>query len=82
MRCTCATPRETCSPDLIENLTAIGVPPIVTPHVIRAVYDGPNRNTAQAIIDLFEKESCHDIVVDGLEQNKHTKGKRKKAKKR
>lgn len=84
MRCTCAAPRGSCSPELVPKLRELGIEPIVTAHVVRAVYDGPSKRLGKQIVALFEQEPCHDIVADGLEQNEHTEEvhQRKKKKKK
>lgn len=78
MRCTCAAPSKTCSPELVANLKALGVTPIVTSQVVRAVYDGPSGKTCKAIIALFEQEADHDIVADGVDEQRTEKHRRKK----
>lgn len=74
MRVDCSSNRSTCTDGLLENIKALGLMPIVTPHVVRVVYDGPKNSLGESIIDLFEKEPDHDIVCD-RPQSKKTKKK-------
>lgn len=63
MRVTCSVSRANASPGLPNKIDALGVPPIITNFVIRAVYDGPDRKLGEAIVDLFAQEKDHDIYV-------------------
>lgn len=64
MRVTCAVSRVNASPGLPNKIDALGIPPIITNTIIRAVYEGPDRKLGEAIIALFEQEKDHDIYVD------------------
>lgn len=71
MRVTCAAPRESANPELIDCIRDLGVEPIVTNKVIRAVYEGDNKKVGEAIVYLFADERDHEIYVD-YEQKKLT----------
>lgn len=63
MRVSACVPRELASDSLVEELESLGVPPIITSQVIRAVYDGPDKHIGEAIVELFCCEDGHDINV-------------------
>lgn len=63
MKVSCAVPREMATPNLAERLREIGVQPIVTDYVIRAVYEGPNCGLGEAIMDMFSREVDHEVSV-------------------
>lgn len=67
MRVTCACPADMASSTLIDRLTAIGIKPIVTPQVIRAVYDGPDRELGEGIVEMYQHEANHEIEVQYTE---------------
>lgn len=63
MRVSCSCPKETATNTLVENLRKMGVQPIITPQVVRAVYEGPSHNIGEAIVEMFAGERDHDINV-------------------
>lgn len=75
MKVSCAVPIEVASEGFAERLAELGIKPIITPKIIRAVYDGPSSNLANKIVSLFEAEPDHDIVVI-KPKNKGTKHKK------
>lgn len=83
MKVSCACSVDLASPDLVEKLIGLGVEPIVTSQVIRAVYEG-NRKTGERIVDIFGREPDHDIYYsyDKSEQDKPTRRAIRKQKKR
>lgn len=76
MRVSCACPAEMATSTLVENLRAIGIQPIVTNTVIRAVYEGPDRTLGEAIVDMFSHEADHEITMQFTEEE-HRKLERK-----
>lgn len=76
MKVTCAVPRKLASEHLVDDLKAIGASPIVTPIVVRAYYEGTDIKLGQAIVDLFEKEEDHSIVVIEPKPSKQRHAKR------
>lgn len=81
MRVSCACPTDLASQGLVDELTALGINPIVTSQVIRAVYEGPDRKVGEAIVTLYEKEKDHDVTVfyDKAEQEKSARRAARKA---
>ena len=63
MRISCACPAEFASTTLVEDLKTLGLHPIITPQVIRVVYEGSNRTLGDMILDLFSREIDHDITM-------------------
>lgn len=63
MRVSCACPVELATSTLEDNLRALGLQPIVTTEVIRAVYEGPDRSLGEAIVELYAHEADHTITV-------------------
>lgn len=64
IRVSCSAPSATISAGLIESLEGIGIKPITTPVLVRAVYEGPDSALGLAIVDIFSKEIDHDIYFD------------------
>ncbi len=64
MRVSCSAARSPYEDRLIERIKILGLTPIVTPILIRAVYEGADRVLGEKLIDLFEHEPEHDIYVD------------------
>lgn len=77
MQLTCAVPVDKASDDFIAKLGELGITPIVTSVVIRAVYDGDDEKLADKIIALYEKEPYHDIVSIRPEKRDKKKKKRR-----
>lgn len=63
MRVSCAVPVDMATSTLVEKLRAMGITPIITPSVIRAVYEGPDRGLGEAIVELYAHEADHTITV-------------------
>ncbi len=64
MRVSCSAARSPYEDQLIERIKILGLKPIVTPILVRAVYEGADRALGEKLIDLFEHEPEHDIYVD------------------
>lgn len=83
MRVSCSAPLDTCSQTLYKELEALGVQPIVTNILVRAVYEGDDRYIGEGIVELFSYERDHEITVyySPEEQNKSARrAMRKRAK--
>lgn len=63
MRVSCACPVQTASCYLFDGLRKLGVRPIITSQVVRAVYEGAEVQKGEAIVRLFEREIGHDIAA-------------------
>lgn len=61
MRVSCACPVQTASCYLFDGLRKLGVQPIITSQVVRAVYEGSEVQKGEAIVRLFEREIGNDI---------------------
>lgn len=59
------TPTQSCSDNLVNSITELGLNPIITPDTISVSYDGPCRAIWSAIICLFEAEDDHTITTSG-----------------
>lgn len=72
MRVSCACPREMASDGLVERIIALGLQPIVTSQIVRAVYEGDDRKLGIATVELFRNEVGHEINVQfqGEEERK------------
>lgn len=66
MRISCSAPVNKCRPSLADDISKLGIEPIVTAAVVRAVYEGPDEELGQAIIDLFVQEEEHEICMGDL----------------
>lgn len=83
MRVSCSAPLDSCSYTLVTRLEALGVQPIVTNVLVRAVYEGDDRTVGENIVDIFSHEHDHEITVyySPEEQNKSARrAMRKRAK--
>lgn len=63
MRVSCGCLAKTASEGLADKIRAIGVEPIITSQIIRAVYDGKDKSIGEAIVRLFADEIDHDVYV-------------------
>lgn len=63
MKVSCACPVDAMSHDLIEEIESLGLTPIVTPKVVRVVYEGDNVALGEAVVNLFERETDHEITA-------------------
>lgn len=81
MRVSCGVPANLASDTLVHKLQILGIEPVVTPSVIRAVYEGPDRTLGEAIVELYAHEVDHDITVyyDKAEQQKSARRAARKA---
>lgn len=70
MRVSCACPADVATPTLVENLCKLGIQPIITSQVVRAVYEGPSKNIGEAIVTMFSHEADHSINVQYTEEEK------------
>lgn len=72
MRVSAACPAELATSTLVDRLRTLGLQPIITPQVIRAVYEGPDKSLGEAIVDIYSHEADHSITVsyDKEEQRK------------
>lgn len=80
MQVSCACPRELASEGLVEEIKALGIEPIVTSLVVRAVYEGHDKGLGEAIVELFCREADHEINVR-LNKEEQAKANRKAARK-
>lgn len=64
VRVSCGVEIAKASEGLIDKIKAIGIKPIVTPIVVRAVYEGPDKALGQKIVELYQKENTTDIYYD------------------
>lgn len=65
MRISCAAPIATCRQTLTRDIKILGLQPIVTPLVVRAVYEGDDVNLVNTLLTLFDREVDHEITMDG-----------------
>lgn len=63
MRVSCSCPKKLATDTLVDRLRALGLQPIITTEVIRAVYEGDNRGLGEAIVEIYAHEADHDITV-------------------
>lgn len=75
MRVSCACPVNLASDTLVDRLKVLGLQPIITSRVIRAVYEGPDKSIGEAIVEIYACEAEHEINVqyDKDEQRKETR---------
>lgn len=77
MRISCSSAKSTMSDDLIDSIEKLGLKPIITPILVRVVYDGPNTNLGNKIVALFDQEKDKEIVVDYNDAKQNKKGKQR-----
>lgn len=63
MQVSCSAPLSTCTPTLTTEIKKLGITPIVTNILVRAVYEGDDRSIGEAIVNLFSFEYDHEITV-------------------
>ena len=63
MQVSCSVPRELASENLIQQIEDLGIQPIITSLVVRAVYEGEDRYIGESIVDIFSNEEKHEITV-------------------
>lgn len=76
MRVSCSVPRRLATSTLEDNIRIIGLEPIVTPEIIRAVYEGDNVGLGEALIDMFSHQADHEITVDYRTTQEKREGKK------
>lgn len=64
VRVSCGVAVEKASPELVQKLKQLGIKPIITTCVIRAVYEGPDKTLGQKIVELYKGEATDDIYYD------------------
>lgn len=64
MRVSCSSPIDEHSQNLIQRIELLGLKPIVTPILVRAIYDGCDKQLGKKLIDLFKHEANYDIYID------------------
>lgn len=76
MKLSCAVPVDKVSEGFVAKLAELGITPIITPKVIRVVYEESSNRLGEKIIALFEAEPEHDIVAikPKTKGAKHKKG--------
>lgn len=67
IRVSCSSLRATCTVGLIEQIGMLGLEPVVTARLVHATYAGNDRQKANELIELFEREPDHDIYHNGLD---------------
>lgn len=80
MRVSCSAPIQTATDTLVDHIKVLGLHPIVTSEVIRAVYEGDDVSIGEALIDMFSHECDHHITADY--RNTQEKREARKASKR
>lgn len=64
VRVSCGVPIEKASPQLVSKIKELGVQPIITCIIVRAVYEGPDEALGRKIVELFQQEDTEDIYYD------------------
>lgn len=64
MRVSCSSPLGPNSDKLIAKIKSLGLQAIVTPILVRAVYEGKDVELGNKIVALFERQTEHEIYVD------------------
>lgn len=81
VRLTCGVAASKASPDLPEKIRRVGVEPIITSLVVRAVYEGEDVALATRVKAIFEQEDTTDIYFDdGRRPDDETRSERKNRK--
>lgn len=63
MRVSAACPAQLASDTLVDKIRVLGIQPIITSQVIRAVYEGPDKSIGEAIVNMYAHEADHEINV-------------------
>lgn len=63
MQVSCSVPKPLATSTLIHRLQVLGIQPIITDILIRAVYEGDDRSLGEAIVEMFAHEADHEITV-------------------
>lgn len=63
MKVSCSCARDTASENLVKSIAKLGVTPIVTDQIVRAVYEGTDRKVGEELVHLFAREIDHDVFV-------------------
>lgn len=64
VRVSCGVPIDKASPQLVSKIKELGVKPIITCVIVRAVYEGPDEALGRKIVELFKQEDTEDIYYD------------------
>lgn len=64
VRVSCGVPIDKASDQLVSKVKELGIQPIVTCAIIRAVYEGPDEALGRKIVELFKQEDTEDIYYD------------------
>lgn len=64
VRVSCSVPADKDSDNLLRRIGQLGITPIVTSQVIRAVYQGPSRVVGEVLMEIFEAERDHEITTN------------------
>lgn len=64
VRVSCGVAIGKASPELVNKIEDLGLQPIVTCVIIRAVYEGPDEALGRKIVGLFKREDTNDIYYD------------------
>lgn len=64
MRVSCSVPANMATSTLVPHIKTLGLEPIITSEVIRAVYEGNDVSIGEALIDMFSHEGDHHITAD------------------
>lgn len=63
MKLSCSVPADKASDGFIAKIGQCGITPIVTPKVIRVVYEGKDEKLCKKVIALYEGEESHEITL-------------------
>lgn len=63
-RVSCGVPIGKASPQLVSKIEELGIKPITTCVIVRAVYEGPDEALGRKIVELFKQEDTEDIYYD------------------
>lgn len=64
VRVSCGVPIDKASPQLVSKIEELGIKPIITCIIVRAVYEGPDEALGRKIVELFQQENTEDIYYD------------------
>lgn len=61
MKVSCSLPPDKCSPEVLQELKHLGIKPIITQQVVRAVFEG-NESIGEHIVRIFAEAGSDDIT--------------------
>lgn len=64
MRVSCSVPREGSWIGLPEEIRGIGIEPIITSQVVRAVYEGHDARVGLALAGIFRTQPGSEVILD------------------